>query len=64
MKKRFDLYEVETIDNQNIIAIAFNPKEYFEKYENKNVYKKHKGIIKGTAEMNFEILREQNIIIK
>ena len=29
-KKKVGLYEVESIDNQNMITLAINPKEYFE----------------------------------
>ena len=48
------LYEVESIDNQNIITLAINPKEYFEVYQSKEINKKHKGIKKNTSGMNFE----------
>ena len=37
-----------------MITVAVNLKEYFEKYKNKNINKKHKGIKKGTAGMNFD----------
>ena len=37
-----------------MITTTFNPKEYFEKYKNKNVNKKHKDMRKGAADMNFE----------
>ena len=33
LKKQIGLYEIENIDNANILAIAINPKEYFEKYK-------------------------------
>ena len=32
IKKQVGLYEIQSIDNTNIITIAVNPKEYFEKY--------------------------------
>ena len=38
------LYEIENIDNQNICTIAINPKEYFEKFKNRKINKKHKGV--------------------
>ena len=34
--------------------IAWNPKEYYEVFEDRNVNKKHKGIKKGSLGMNFE----------
>ena len=30
-EKQFGLYEIENIYNPNILTIAINPKEYFEK---------------------------------
>ena len=30
-KKQVGLYEIENIDNQNLVTIAIKPKEYFEK---------------------------------
>ena len=41
LKKQVGLYEVENINNAYILAIAVNPKEYFEKYKNYSVNKKH-----------------------
>ena len=54
MKKQVGLYEIEAIDNANLITVAVNLKEYFEKYKNKKINKKHKGIKKGTAGMSFD----------
>ena len=34
------------MDNQNIITLAINPKEYFEVYKSKEINKKHKGLKK------------------
>ena len=53
-KKQMGLYEIENIDNPNVCTIAVNPKEYFEKFRNKDFNKKHKGVKKGTAGMMFE----------
>ena len=44
LKKQVDLYEVENINNINILTIAINPKEYFEKYKDFSINKKHKGL--------------------
>ena len=43
-KKQVSLYDIENIDNPNTSTIAINPKEYFEKYKDYSVNKKHKGI--------------------
>ena len=48
------LYKVENIDNPNVCTIVVNPKEYFEKFRNKSINKKHKGVIKDTKGMSFE----------
>ena len=53
-KKVVGLYEVESIDNPNVVTIAVNPKEYLEVLRNKELNKKHKGIKKPTPGMNFE----------
>ena len=53
-KKQMGLFEIENIDNQNICTIAINPKEYFEKFKNRNINKKHKGVRRDTPGMNFE----------
>ena len=37
-----------------MITVAVNLKEYFEKYKNKKINKKHKGIKKVTAGMSFD----------
>ena len=36
-KKVMGLYEVESIDNPNICTIGINPKEYFEKFKDRNI---------------------------
>ena len=53
-KKQMGLFELENIDNQDICTIAINPKEYFEKFKNRNINKKHKGVRRDTPGMNFE----------
>ena len=42
LKKRVGLYKIESIDNVTLITIAVHPKEYFEKYRNREINKKHK----------------------
>ena len=53
-KKQMGLFEIENIDNPNVCTIAVNPKEYFEKFRNWDINKKHKGVRKGTRGMMFE----------
>ena len=47
-------FEVENIDKANIITIALNPKEYYERFEDTADYKKHKGLHKSTPGMDFD----------
>ena len=56
-KKVVGLYEIESIDNPNVVTIAVNPKEYLEVFRNKELNKKHEGIKKSTPGMNFESFR-------
>ena len=53
-RKVIELYEVENINNPNICTVAINPTEYFEKFKNRKINKKHKGVRRGTLGMNFE----------
>ena len=53
-KKQMGLFEIENINNQNICTIAINPKEYFEKFRDKKINKKHKGVRRDTLGMDFE----------
>ena len=48
------LYKIENIDNQNICTIAINPKKYFEKFKNRKINNKHKGVRRDTKSMPFE----------
>ena len=50
------LFEIEHIDNPNVCTIAVNPKEYFEKFKNKDINKKHKGVRKGTRGCYLKIM--------
>ena len=53
-KKVMGLYEAESLDNPNVCTTAINPKEYFEKFKNSSINKKHKGVRCDTPGMNFE----------
>ena len=54
-RKKLGCYEIEHIDNLCILTIAANLTEYFEMFEDvTNIYKKHKGIKKGSSGFGFE----------
>lgn len=44
----------KSVDNASMITIAVNTKEYFEKFKNKSIYKKNKGMRKDEPGMTFE----------
>ena len=44
-KKKVGYFEVENIDKANIITIALNPKEYYERFVDTTDNKRHKGYI-------------------
>ena len=46
INKKTGLYEIENIGNPNLVTIAINPNEYFEKYKDNSINKKHKGVKK------------------
>ena len=53
-RKVMGLYKIESLENPNVCTIAVNPKEYFEKFKNNTINKKHKGVRRGTPGMDFE----------
>ena len=58
-KKEMGLYETESVDNLNICTIAINSKEYFEKFRDRTINKKHKGVRRDAPGMNFESYASQ-----
>ena len=54
LKKRVGYFEVENIDKANIITIALNPKEYYERFVDTTDNKKDKGLHKSTPGMDFD----------
>ena len=46
LKKQVGLYEIEIINNANLVTIAINPNEYFEKYKDYSINKNYKGVKK------------------
>ena len=53
-KKQVMLFEMESINNANIIAIALNPKEYYERYIDHSDNKKYKRLKRGTGGIDFD----------
>ena len=58
-RKVMGLYEVENLDNANLYTIAINPKEYCEKFKDRKINKKHKGVRRDTSGMTFESYAER-----
>ena len=58
-QKVLGLYEVESINDPCLVTLAVNPKEYYEYFKSENVNKKHKGIKKGSAGMDYENFAER-----
>ena len=59
LKKQVGLFEIENIDKPNIITIALNPKEYYERFFDHSDNKKHKGLKKSTPGMDFDSYSER-----
>ena len=53
LKKRVGYFEVENIDKANVLTIALNPKECYERFVDSTDNKKHKGLHKSTPGMDF-----------
>ena len=58
-RKVIGLYEVENLDDANLCTIALNPKGYFEKFKDRKINKKHKGVRRDMAGMTFESYAER-----
>ena len=54
LKKWVGLFETESIDKPNVIAIALNPNEYYEHFIDHSDNKKLKGLKKSTPGMDFD----------
>ena len=53
------LYEVEHVNDPCYITLAVNPKEYLELFKSDTINKKHKGIKKGSAGMDYKNYSEK-----
>ena len=58
-KKVLGLYEVEHVNDLCYVTLAVNPKEYFEFFKSQKSNKKHKGIKKGSAGMEYDNYAER-----
>ena len=54
LQKTVEFFEIENIGKSNVITIAINPKEYYERFIDHSDSKKHKGIKKSTPGMDFD----------
>ena len=54
LKKQVGLFEIESINKANVITIALNPKEYYERFDDHSDNKKHKGLKKSNRGMDFD----------
>ena len=58
-QKVLGLYEVEHIDDPCYVTLAVYSKEHLEYFKNDSINKKHKGIKKGSAGMEYENYAER-----
>ena len=58
-QKVLGLHEVESISDSCLMTLAVNPKEYYEYFKSEDVNKKHEGIKKGSAGMDYENFPER-----
>ena len=54
LKKQVGFFEIESINKLNLITIALNPKEYYERFIDHSDNKKHQGLKKSTPGMDFD----------
>ena len=59
LKKRVGSFVIESIDKPNEIAIALNPKEYYESFIDHSDNKNHKRLKKSTPGMDFDSYSNQ-----
>ena len=64
MKKLVGLYKFMVIENPIMVSINVNLQEYFEKYRNKFLNKKHKRVRKGLSGMACEEFASSILLLK
>ena len=62
--KQAGLYEIESIDNQNILTFSINHKEYYEQFRNGDYNNKHKAINKSILRLDFERYAKRSYLLK
>ena len=62
--RKLGYFSIENIDDPCIVTVRVNPKEYFEEFESQTTNKKHKGLRKGVAGMEFEDYAKKINLIK
>ena len=52
LKKKFDYFSIENIDDPYVVTVAVNPKEYFQEFDSQSYKKKNiKDLEKGQANL-------------
>ena len=52
LKKKFDYFSIENIDDPYVVTVAVNPKEYFQEFDSQSIKKKNiKDLEKGQANL-------------
>ena len=64
LKKAIGYFSIKNIGDPCIVTVAVNPEEYFKEFESQAVNKKHKGLGKGAAGMEFEDYTKRTSSIK
>ena len=64
MRKQMGLYKIENINKANISTISVNRKQYFGKFKNRTLNKKHKVVRRDSKGMNFESYAERIATLK
>ena len=59
LKKQVSLFEIKNIGKPNVITIALNRKEYYERFNDHSDNKKHKGLHRSTRGMDFDSYSER-----
>ena len=54
LKKQVGYFEIENINKANILTIALNPKEYYERFIDSSYNKKHKSLNRSVPGMDFD----------
>ena len=64
LKKQIGFCEIDYRDNPTLFSINMNPKEYFQKYRDKNVSKQNKGGKIVTLKMYFDVFLGRILLLR